>query len=205
MRIVCLGCSITAGYGVSREESWVELLSVMTGHLWINAGICGDTTGGMLARLDKSVFSHNPDAALIMGGTNDILSCGSWECAKPNIMAMVHQCVSRGVKPIIGVPLPISPYAPSSYKSFLDIKAASVQMSFYSEWLRLFASELRLRTVDFGSSYEKFAKTFGWDRAYFSDGLHPTAEGHIVMAKTAADKKFFRVTDRSSVSEQAAE
>ena len=78
-------------------------------------------------------------------------------------------------------------------------------MSFYSEWLRLFASELRLRTVDFGSSYEKFAETFGWDRAYFSDGLHPTAEGHIVMAKTAADNKFLRITDRGGVSEPAAQ
>ncbi len=58
MKIVCLGCSLTAGYGVSREDSWVGILSRTTCDTWINAGICGDTTGGMLARLGESVFSH---------------------------------------------------------------------------------------------------------------------------------------------------
>ena len=30
MKIVCLGCSLTAGYGVSREDSWVGILSRTT-------------------------------------------------------------------------------------------------------------------------------------------------------------------------------
>ena len=72
MKIVCLGCSLTAGYGVSREDSWVGILSRTTCDTWINAGICGDTTGGMLARLGESVFSHSPDSALLMGGINEM-------------------------------------------------------------------------------------------------------------------------------------
>lgn len=39
MKIVCLGDSLTAGYNVTREESWVDLLNRETSDTWINAGI----------------------------------------------------------------------------------------------------------------------------------------------------------------------
>lgn len=190
MKIVCLGCSLTAGYGVSREDSWVGILSKTTCDTWINAGICGDTTGGMLARLGESVFSHSPDSALLMGGINDILASGSWDCARANMMAMVHQCVARGIRPIVGIHIPLYPQTPHPYGSFLNFTLVAEQAQAYAGWLRLFAGGLRLRTIDFGRAYEAYIGESGWSRAYLPDGLHPSVEGNRVMADTAARQRF---------------
>jgi acyl-CoA thioesterase I len=59
-QIVALGDSNTAGKGVASSEAWPAVLESMLHargrNLHVtNAGISGDTTGGMLARLDSSV------------------------------------------------------------------------------------------------------------------------------------------------------
>ena len=97
MKFVCLGDSLTEGYGVRAEMCWVSLLPELTGYQWINAGISGDTTSGMLARLDRDVISRSPDGAVLMGGVNDILAAGSCSCAKTNMLAMVQQLAARQI------------------------------------------------------------------------------------------------------------
>ena len=74
MNILCIGDSLTAGYGVPREQCWVSLLDRQTQHHWQNAGISGDTTPGMLARLQQ--LPSKPDLIIWMGGINDILLTG---------------------------------------------------------------------------------------------------------------------------------
>jgi acyl-CoA thioesterase-1 len=76
-RIVALGDSLTAGYGVQPEESFPTRLQ-----LWlrdhgivaevVNAGVSGDTTAGGLARLDWTL-SEPADAILVEFGANDAL------------------------------------------------------------------------------------------------------------------------------------
>lgn len=56
MKIICLGDSLTAGCGLRRGENWVELLREQTGDEWINAGVCGDTSTGILVRLQTEVL-----------------------------------------------------------------------------------------------------------------------------------------------------
>lgn len=67
MKIVCLGDSLTYGYGVPRRDCWVSLAAEATGHTLVNRGINGDTTGGMLARFGRDVLSEQPDRVLLMG------------------------------------------------------------------------------------------------------------------------------------------
>ncbi len=60
VRIVALGASNTAGTGVGKASAWPAQLQAMLkargiGATVLNAGIHGDTTGGMLARLDRAV------------------------------------------------------------------------------------------------------------------------------------------------------
>ena len=55
MKIICIGDSLTEGYGVGRPENWVTLLNERSENDIINKGISGDTTGGMLARFQKDV------------------------------------------------------------------------------------------------------------------------------------------------------
>lgn len=192
MKVVCLGDSLTAGYGVRTEECWVSLLADMTMSIWANAGVTGDSTGGMLARLNHILLSQSPDAVLIMGGVNDILAAGSWECAKPNVTAMVHQCAACGVRPVIGTPIPPHAEAARGRSSLLGLSAAAEKTRSYIEWLRLFSGEFKLRMVDFAAAFDVYSRECGWSRAYFPDGLHPSVAGHRVMAEAAAAQKFFR-------------
>jgi acyl-CoA thioesterase I len=74
-QIVALGASNTQGKGVSPSEAWPALLESMLQakgkniHV-VNAGISGDTTGGMLARLDSSVPEGTTLVILNFGGND---------------------------------------------------------------------------------------------------------------------------------------
>lgn len=55
MKIVCLGDSLTYGFGVSRSNSWTNIVNEETRLEIVNKGINGDTTSGMLARFNEDV------------------------------------------------------------------------------------------------------------------------------------------------------
>jgi len=74
-QIVALGASNTQGKGVSPSEAWPAVLESMLRargrnvHV-ANAGISGDTTGGMLARLGSSVPEGTTLVILNFGGND---------------------------------------------------------------------------------------------------------------------------------------
>lgn len=108
MRIVCIGDSLTYGYGVTRTAAWPALVS----YIWqkveiINRGINGDTTDGMLARFEKDVLEEYPDVVFVMGGSNDIFFSRDIVSAKNNIAAMVFRCMHKNIEVILGIPLPV--------------------------------------------------------------------------------------------------
>lgn len=77
LRIVALGDSLTAGYGLAQSEAFpVKLQAALKakGHdvEVINAGVSGDTASGGLARLDWSV-PEKVDAVILELGANDAL------------------------------------------------------------------------------------------------------------------------------------
>src|SRR3974390_3901808 len=73
--IVALGASNTYGKGVSRAQAFpaqLEALLRASGHAArvVNAGINGDTTGGMLRRLDRAV-PNGTTVVILQPGGND--------------------------------------------------------------------------------------------------------------------------------------
>jgi acyl-CoA thioesterase-1 len=76
-RILALGDSLTAGYGLPAEESFPARLQAWLRNHGIdaevtNAGVSGDTSAGGLARLDWSL-AEPADAVLVEFGANDAL------------------------------------------------------------------------------------------------------------------------------------
>lgn len=76
-RLLVLGDSIGAGYGLPPEQSFPAQLAAdlkAAGHPVeiLDASVSGDTTGGGLARLGNAIGRH-PDAALLELGGNDTL------------------------------------------------------------------------------------------------------------------------------------
>jgi acyl-CoA thioesterase-1 len=75
-RILVLGDSISAAYGMSLEQGWVALLERQLAELApdgevINASISGETTGGGLRRLPALLAQHEPGVVIIELGAND--------------------------------------------------------------------------------------------------------------------------------------
>ncbi len=79
------GDSISAAYGIERQQGWVALLSqaleelsmheTSSNYQLINASISGETTGGALSRLPGLLTAHRPAIVIIELGGNDGL-CG---------------------------------------------------------------------------------------------------------------------------------
>ena len=187
MKIICLGDSITAPFTLPADRMWVSLLDRETGDEWINAGICGDTTGGMLARLSAEVLPARPDAVFLMGGGNDMLLTASFEQPMLNTMALVHECVSRGVRPFLGI-APAITGVPQAWRPVTRWREAPEVSRAYAEWLRTFGRTFGLRTVDFAAAFDAHAGEI----LYQSDGLHPNAAGNRLMADTVLQCPYFR-------------
>ena len=74
--ILIFGDSISAAYGIQREQGWVALLERRLASYGpqfrvVNASMSGETTGGGLARLPKALENHDPDLLVIELGGND--------------------------------------------------------------------------------------------------------------------------------------
>ena len=175
MKIVCLGDSMTACPGVKKSERWTALLERETVHEWVCTGVPGDTTGGMLARL-QAILSEKSDAVFLMGGVNDILVSGECSLAKAGMMALIHHCVAAGVRPIVGIPYRIT-RVPQEWKVLCG-RGAMEALGLYIDWLRELCAVFHLRCVDFAAAFD------GAEKAGLlqPDGLHPTAAGCRLMA-----------------------
>jgi len=185
LRIFCLGDSLTYGYGVRQEETWVFLAGqeLAPGIVLHNCGLDGDTTAGMLKRLHADVLPSHPDVVLIMGGANDIAHEGGWAPASVNMSIMARNVVEEGVVPLIGIPLPYIPPPRAERNSRTDLAQAAAEYEAYALWLRDFCSSSEVQAVDFRAYFEEHLRRTGdAPDGYFFDGLHFTAKGHRVLA-----------------------
>lgn len=71
--LLCLGDSLTFGYGAAAGASYPDQLQALTGHVTQNAGLNGDTSEGALARLPALLGANTPGLVLISIGGNDFL------------------------------------------------------------------------------------------------------------------------------------
>lgn len=74
--LLVLGDSLSAGYGVKVDATWVALLEQRLakqgyGYRVINASISGETTGGARSRLPRALDLHKPAVVIIELGGND--------------------------------------------------------------------------------------------------------------------------------------
>ena len=162
MKLICLGDSLTFGAGVPRRDCWTSLFQREYGWTVVNRGISGDTTGGMLARLQRDVLGpvleERRDGGdcrvLVMGGSNDIFFSGIDSQARANMTAICHQLEAEGISPAIGIPLPVDwSKAPEKWAEVVDFCQSAPRMLVYNDWLRRFAASAGLLLVDFASDF----------------------------------------------------
>ena len=96
--------------------------------------------------------------------------------------AMIHQLFSVGVLPMIGIPLPAdAPHVPRAWAAAVDFEAAERTMKEYCAWLKRYCTAFGVPYIDFCAD---FLSPDGSIRSeLLLDGLHPTPEGHRLMAR----------------------
>ncbi|MCW8881024.1 MAG: arylesterase [Sedimenticola sp.] len=166
--ILVLGDSLSAAYGIERSQGWVALLEnrlVEEGYPYqvVNASISGDTTAGGLSRLPRALDQFQPEIVIIELGANDGLRGLNNDQTRLHlnqIITLVRAVPSRPL--LLGIMLP-----PNFGKAFSE-----KFLLIYQE----LAEQLNVPLVPF--LLEGVA-----DRPELmqGDGLHPRAEGQLLM------------------------
>ena len=114
VRLVALGDSLVAGFGLLPEDGFVPQLEAALRDRGyrvdvIDAGVSGDTTAGGLARLDW-VLAENPDMMLVELGANDGLRGIDPNVARANLAAILDRLTEEGLPTLLA-----GMYAPPNF------------------------------------------------------------------------------------------
>ena len=124
--VLVLGDSLSAGFGIQTNQSWVALLEQRLaeegyGYPVVNASISGDTTGGGLRRLPRALELHEPTVVVIELGGNDGLRGYPVAMVHENLEGMVQLSRASGARVLIaGMQIPPN-YGTTYTRAFADI------------------------------------------------------------------------------------
>jgi len=110
--ILVLGDSLSAAFGIEKEQGWVNLLrqqlnNQKSHYRVINASISGETTAGGLARFKPLLERHQPAIVIIELGANDGLRGQSLRAMQKNIQQIIQQTwQQQGKVLLVGMQLP---------------------------------------------------------------------------------------------------
>ena len=105
-KLLVLGDSLSAEYGITRGSGWVALLDRRLKQRKIaasviNASISGDTTSGGRSRLPALLTQHKPDVVIIELGGNDALRGLPLPMTRDNLLQMTRAAKAAGARVLI--------------------------------------------------------------------------------------------------------
>ena len=105
-RILIVGDSISAGFGLDHGQEWAALLQKklqeeQLNYQVVNASISGDTTAGGLARIEKLLVENKPQWVLIELGAKDGLRGLSPKEMKKNLAQSILLSQKMGAKVLL--------------------------------------------------------------------------------------------------------
>ncbi len=191
--IAALGDSVTVGpkavRGRNPAPAFIEILGRQLGEVAVNAGVGGDTSTRMLARLDKDVLLKRPSVVLIMAGLND----AAWVDPGPkartaprvpeaefekNLTAIVARVRKAKATPVLLTPNPMTRAYKYQNMPFYQENDMNDGLSPYADAMRRVARTTETCLVDIFADWQHQND----HRRWIPDGLHPNAEGHRRIA-----------------------
>jgi acyl-CoA thioesterase-1 len=167
-RILALGDSLTAGYGLPPEQGFAAKLQAMlsrTGPVTvIDAGISGDTSAAGLSLLDWEM-PEKPDAALVELGANDMLRGVDPRSTRDNLAKILERLGAAHI-PVLLCGMQASLNWGSDYKSRYDAIFASLAEQYHVALYPFFLDGVALDP-----------------KLLQPDGLHPNAAGVDVIVE----------------------
>jgi acyl-CoA hydrolase len=167
--VLVVGDSITAGCGIDPGQAWPARLAATTGWRIVAAGVSGDRTAGGRERLPGLLAEHAPTLVIIELGGNDLLRRVPEADVVANLDAMISAATAAGARvALMAAPQPtvVGALTGLSPAGLYGKLAERRRVPLIAKALPSVLSEERLKL----------------------DTLHPTAEGHAVLAERVADE-----------------
>jgi acyl-CoA thioesterase-1 len=168
--IVAFGDSLSAGFGADPGKSFPDFLQKdldAAGLHWrvVNAGVSGNTTTDALSRL-RAVLAYKPRITIVEFGGNDGLRGLPIESTRANLEHIIETLEGAGSKVLLaGMTLPPN-YGPDYIQPFQQI---------YVD----LAAKYKVARIPFLLSDVAIHPEL-----MQQDGIHPTAQGNEIVAKT---------------------
>jgi acyl-CoA thioesterase I len=169
--ILFFGNSLTAGYGVGVDGAFPALIqnrldSLELGYKVVNAGLSGETTSGGLSRLEW-VLNQKVDVFVLELGANDGLRGIPLTETRSNLQAIIDLVLEKNPETkIVLAGMQIPPNMGQSYTN-----------EFKNIWTDL-AKKNNIKLIPF-----LLDGVGGIPSLNQADGIHPTLEGHKILAE----------------------
>lgn len=170
--VLVFGDSLSAGYGVDVDQTWVALLQTRLEsqgyeHRVINASISGETTQGGMTRINPALDNFKPELVILELGGNDGLRGFPTEVIKENIQTMIEASRAQGAAVVIlGIKIPTN-YGPRYRQAFEAIYSQlAAELDVY--WIEFFMENVALN-----------------EELMQDDGVHPTTEAQPILLDNA--------------------
>lgn len=190
---VVIGASYALGWGEPEAEGWT----------FINRGVSGDETSGMLGRFEKDVLSETPDAVLIWGFINDIfrsersLMEEKLVQSKQNLTEMIRIARGAGIQPILATEVTVRHekslvseiqhlagrlLGKESYQGYVNRHVHDL-----NDWMRGIATDEGIPLLDFA---QVLSDSDGYRiRSYATDdGSHISEQGYNALSIYLTDR-----------------
>ncbi len=173
--LLIYGDSLSAGYGIARDEAWPSLLAkklsqARSPYTVINVSISGETTAGGRSRLPAALKQYTPSVIVIELGANDGLRGLPVSEMQNNLSAMIEAAKKSGAKVLL-----VGMRMPPNY-------GVDYTRDFQSAYLQL-AKQHRVPLVPF------LLEGIADKREMFqADGLHPVSAAQPKIMDTVWEK-----------------
>jgi acyl-CoA thioesterase I len=209
-RLLFVGDSVTAGFGLVSAASYPQLVAARLADRGLDVDVVVDALDGadsayVLKRFDRMVTAHDPDWVVVALGLNDArpprsapsqVGATGPRAARPpadfaaNMLAIVDRLLAIGARPVLQVPTPrfdsASGSAASAESSMLNGAGADRGglMAPYVAALRDLAAELRLPLIDVYQSLLTEPDLAD----LIPDGIHAGKQGHALIADVVTEE-----------------
>lgn len=161
--IACFGDSLTAGYGIERDQSYPAVLQRMlddAGYHYrvINAGVSGNTTKDGLERIDH-VLAQKPQIVVLEFGGNDGLRGLPVRTTQQNLAEMI-QALQRSQAKVALAGISLPPEYGGQYIAQFNAMYPTLAKQFHVPLLPFILQDV-----------------YGVQGDIQPDGVHPTAQG----------------------------
>lgn len=167
-KIMIIGDSLSAGYGLEQEQAWVYLLQnkykqEQSDIEIINTAISGQTTDNAILKIDAWLQAHKPTHVLVELGGNDGIRGFPVKILRKNLTTLVEKSQAAGAK--------------------VAVMAIQIPPNLGPRYTKMFADTYK-KVTDATDSYlmPYFMVEIATDKSLMmQDNLHPNAEAQPLI------------------------